>query len=86
MNIMCRTKCVLKLYRMLHHANKNRNVENGAGARNTDCTQKQIQFVKLHKSHVATVHAATLPTVHTATEKPASAMPAAAITVQNSAK
>ena len=61
MNIMCRTKCVLKLYRMLHHANKNRNVENGAGARNTDCTQKQIQFVKLHKSHVATLQSRIVP-------------------------
>ena len=78
MNIMCWTKCVRGLCRLFNCTNKNRNVENGAEARNTDCTQKQIQFVKLHKSHVATVHAATLPTVHPAAEKPASAMPAAA--------
>ena len=61
--MMCWTKCFLRLYCLLNQTNKNRNVETGAEARNTDCTQKQIQFVKLHKSHVATVHAATLPTV-----------------------
>lgn len=57
-------------------------MENGAESRNTDCKHEQIQFVKLYKSHIATVHAAKLPTVHPAVEKPASAIPAAAQLLQ----